>query len=817
MNPVLRVAVRQGGLRRGVRHNTAKVGSHYVEEPAEYPLGSQRQSFRGQHQLPVATEGRVISLEDSEVRARAVERDSPAADMARTRQDLDPSFWFPKRDFELGKRPEAVVQPHVPYHILEKTEDIGDLRRVLEGDLVVPDTWEEIGLEGEFAEVAREWIGPQPSTVQKDIVPALLHIKDRDIVYSAVTGTGKTVAYLMSLLQLISQEKRGITVIMVPSKQLALQLYAYCLKWTNKGELLGRTDSEWLQLHLQDPNEDVDKTHADYRRLKRKWYGGARLVITQPPRWADYLLAFQMTLPIRRIVIDEALTCFNPIDPLTAPQAERLERTRNPNPTDIVMSYYLAFPAYNTHMRAQVVMLTATYTELLQNHTLRYLKPNSWTHLTTRRKMPFTVRHKFIHCGDGDAVSAFLLSAQQIKPKRAVVFIDNHDDLQQTYEHMIEAGLNVRMFDVSDGTVPAFQDKSWQYLLLKESVAYGLDLPDVSHVFVLHCPTSKDAYCHMAGRTGRFGAWGDVVNIVEPGALKEWHAQMHLLDIKMHEKSEDLHGNSLETDIGSKLMLISHNSDDETLKKRETAVAKRVEKRRQILYTLARAEGESWVKANPSGSLASIMASINDVTSPPAPMSDEEVREWYRKSRTEFLRKSSSLSGTDFIDTHIDHLKAMKYNWLERREMKRLLGLLPNKKKNHYNRAVSKFAKRHGSREQTVKGWLDSRLLHRFSTTSLAPDTADPNHSVPPVSRVITGTDDANKWANMKDLPPYPGHELHKLALAFDHEAEARRVASEVQEPVHTPSDAYLNEHVGVARAAKQSLPESSSSADEPP
>eukprot|EP00754_Rhynchopus_humris_P036611 Rhum_TRINITY_DN18707_c0_g1::Rhum_TRINITY_DN18707_c0_g1_i1::g.168188::m.168188 len=757
--------------------STAKVhkgkgSTYFTQEPAEFPLGSQPQSFRGQGDLAVATEGRVLNLEPHEIRARAVEPKYPTV-TPRTKFDLDPRFWF--RDER-----EPVTQPAVPKQISDSALAEGDVRRVLEGALLVPETWEDLGLNEEFTEVAKTWLGDKPATIQKDIVPALLNIKDRDLVYSSVTGTGKTAAYLLGLLQLISQEETGVNVVLVPSKQLAFQIYSHCLKWTNKGSLLGRTDKDWLQLHLNDPNEDDDTRREDVWRLRNKWDGGPRLVIAQPGRWADYLLLHKLKLPIKRIVIDEAFTCFDPIDPITAPSRVRRERNLNPNPTDLVMSYYLSFPAFKTVMRAQVVMLTATFTELLQDHVVRYLKPEAWTHLTTRQLLPPSLTHTFHLCEPGQALPRFLTDARgDAGAKRSVVFVGNSEDIDQVYVDMLEAGLNVRLFDAENGALPPFQDYSWQFLLLREQTAYGLDLKEVGHVYVLNCPTSKESYCHMAGRAGRFGAAGKVVNYVEQQDVGQWHAHMHLLDVGFTDTITDTHGNSAAPVVAEAALALRQESQAKGLQRHEKHITKWVERKKKLLYTLAREKGVEWSlspAALPDSSFLHLTHFQNQSAElPAATMTDDELKAFYRSQREKFLGDALSLCPNAALKMEVlAPTRELRLDWLERTSTARSMKWMRKPNARAMRRAKRALGGVMHSKKGVLVGFTHNRLMHRFKTTSLAPETPA-THSVPPVSRPVRQAGVVeDKWARPEDLPAYPGADIHKDAGRYEwgvHEA----------------------------------------------
>eukprot|EP01064_Diplonema_japonicum_P005447 TRINITY_DN13647_c0_g1_i2.p1 TRINITY_DN13647_c0_g1~~TRINITY_DN13647_c0_g1_i2.p1 ORF type:complete len:746 (+),score=194.25 TRINITY_DN13647_c0_g1_i2:1803-4040(+) len=719
----------------------AKGGMGWVEEPGDTAIGSKARNFRGQANLPTATEGRVIELQDSEVRKKVVvSQDHP--DMVLTRMDLDQGYFFQEED-EIG-------HPPIPNELVESSLSGTDMRHAAAGEY---------------------------------IIPAMLKLKDRDIIYSSVTGSGKTMAYILALLQLVSEEERGISLVLVPSRELALQVYSHCLRWSEKGAKFNRNDKEWLQIHLQDPNEDMQRLHDDYKRLQSTWYGGARVVIAQPERWADYLLHWRLTVPIRRVVIDEAFTCFDPIDATKAPLSKRQHRDINPNPTDIIMSYYLAFPAFKTLMRAQVILLTATFTEALQKHVVRYLKANQWTHLTTRQLIPPHIEYSFLPVPEDRLVSTFLSTAFEMNPSRAVVFVDDDESIERVYENMVEAGMNVRMFDLGDGKLPPFQDYSWQYLLLREQVAYGLDIKNVSHVFITHCPSSMEAFCHMAGRTGRFGNMGKVVSFIENTDKLQWHAQMHLLDIKIGSEN----GADIEEEVTNEIALMAEEEQRSALVENEIRISNRVMKKKKLLYTLARQKGELWKAEAPVGSIARVLEE-NVQATPVGSMAPDEIDAWREEQRREFQR----VAGQHEIVVHSERrlqYKEMNIDPLERYGLAKGFKHVNNFKglKKRYEKSV----KLTRSKFSIVREWSNKRLMANFNTVQLAPDGSDPSPTMPPVSRKISNDGSYKKWANFRDLPPYPGYQVLKHEGRFDHDAfeeDAKKYDASTEDVQHMRS-----------------------------
>ena len=740
------------------RHCARKAygGAGSVEEPASEAFGLKPRSYTNTSG-PLATEPQILDVDNKTMFEEVVS--SVQYEKIKTNYDLDRSYWF--------SGDSKIFHPPVPPNITE-------VSNLQPSDLQVPETWDELGLSNDFVDLAKEYIGERPSSVQKDVIPGMLNIKDRDIVYSSATGTGKTMAYILSLLQLISREDRGVNLILVPSKQLAMQIYAFALKWSKKGEIYGRNDREWLQLHLSDPNEDSDKMHEQYTALKSTWYGGPRLVIAQPNRWVDYLIHWRLTLPIRRIIIDEAFTCFDPIHPTKSPIRERNHRNIHPNTTDIIMSNYLAFPAFKTLVRAQVIMLTATFTPVLENHVERYLKTDKWVHLTTKQQFPEHIKHKFIKTEN--ATGTLLLKANELLPEinKAIVFVSNTEDIDSVYQDMLESGLKTRMFDLSsreNATLPT-SDSSWQFLLLREGVSYGLDIEGITHCFITHLPSSTESYCHMVGRCGRFASPGTAYSLVGSSEIIKWDRSMHQLDIPLSSRLVDESGKSLENEVlslqdGEAKLLID---GEEQLK--QNRLAKYTGKRNVQLYTLARPAGSAWEKTQPAHSLQTMLGQQKLPNHYVGPMTASELD----KARDDHKKKFIEVASMHGIH---NRYKAMFFPYAKEYTQQHLEHQT-HKFMMKWGRSTGRAGK---SRYQKLSGVMNSQIhrmrylleerqMSKFKRSiSLEPDEKDIVHQgIPVVSRRLVEGKPSNKWATVSHLSSSPIDEYLKGAELFDYD-----------------------------------------------
>ncbi|OZJ07001.1 hypothetical protein BZG36_00038 [Bifiguratus adelaidae] len=150
---------------------------------------------------------------------------------------------------------------------------------------------------------------------------------------------------------------------------------------------------------------------------------------------------------------------------------------------------------------------------------------------------------------------------------KAIVFINNNVSLQDLQERFSGHGINAsQLFDIiSHPTILSTSHP--QLLLATEFTSRGVDLPDISHVFILGIPKSIASYLHMAGRTGRFGRQGTVITLVR----EQGQAEARMRDIETLGELEARHRKELK-ELQGKIVGLKKSAGNDKKRKKEVQV-----------------------------------------------------------------------------------------------------------------------------------------------------------------------------------------------------------------------------------------------------
>jgi ATP-dependent RNA helicase DeaD len=329
----------------------------------------------------------------------------------------------------------------------------------------------------------------EPTAIQRETIPALL--AGRDLLGQAATGTGKTAAFALPLLQRIARaggEPRAVRgLILVPTRELAMQVAEAVHSY-------GRTSGVSVL-----PIYGGQSVQQQLRALHR----GVDVVVATPGRALDHIGRGTLHLEtVRFVVLDEA------DEMLDMGFAEDLEGILAAVPAD---------------------RQTALFSATMPRHILGIAK----RHL--REPVRVTIGNEPIAAGEKPRVReiAFIVQRRHKipslmrvldmeSPSSAIVFCRTRtevDELSATlggrgYEaEALHGGLSQEQ---RDRVLRRFRDGVSEVLVATDVAARGLDIEGVSHVVNFDVPSSPDAYVHRIGRTGRAGREGVAITLAEP-------------------------------------------------------------------------------------------------------------------------------------------------------------------------------------------------------------------------------------------------------------------------------------------------------------
>ncbi|CCW66586.1 unnamed protein product, partial [Phytomonas sp. Hart1] len=278
-------------------------------------------------------------------------------------------------------------------------------------------------------------------------------------------------------------------------------------------------DFSWILL-----GTDREAAESDFRRLRRGLkapHGPPRLFITTADTFCELLFEKKMEFEdfgyLRRVYVDDVGMQI-PMLARTAPIGEVRERLRNPLAAELLLGTLHQLPGPHIRSILQLGLVSADVDDDLKDHLKALcLKPSSQTIALSPIRVPSTLHCVFSFYLPSENRLEYLVrlmwNAHETIPGRAVIFIHSDEDILHVRRTLRGLGMEAKIFSEVYGN-GQFQEK-WKFLILRESEAFGIDLPLVSHVFISITPQSWQTFLHMSGRAGRLGNVGWVFTITD--------------------------------------------------------------------------------------------------------------------------------------------------------------------------------------------------------------------------------------------------------------------------------------------------------------
>lgn len=345
-----------------------------------------------------------------------------------------------------------------------------------------------------------------PTSIQRLTIPRLLS-GENDIIAQSQTGTGKTAAFGLPILQQIEPSKEGVqSIILVPTRELAVQAAEELLSYNRERRLSitaiygGAAMSEQL------------------RRLSR----GVDIVVGTPGRVLDHIRRGTLKLDkVRFLVLDEADEMLN------MGFVEDVEEIMGHTGED---RRVLLFSAT---MPERIIRLSEAY--MRNTEVLRVESQHLTADLTNQIYFEVREADKF------DAMTRII----DIEPDfYGIVFCRTKIGVDEVATRLVAQGYSAEGLhgDVSQAQrekiLRKFRDKAVNILVATDVAARGIDVSNLSHVINYSLPQDSESYVHRIGRTGRAGNQGTAITFISGAELRRFNWMMR--DIKADIKRETL-------------------------------------------------------------------------------------------------------------------------------------------------------------------------------------------------------------------------------------------------------------------------------------
>lgn len=354
--------------------------------------------------------------------------------------------------------------------------------------------FEELGVREDLLHGITEMGFESPMPVQEKVIPVLLGDEVRDVVALAQTGTGKTAAFGLPVIQRIDTSiRRPQALIIAPTRELCLQIagdLADFSKYTPELSVL--------------PVYGGSSIESQIRALRT----GVQIIVATPGRLIDLINRGVVKLgDVHTVVLDEADEMLNMgfIDDINQILSHVPEDRR-------------------------MLMFSATMPKEVAKIANKFMQSPMEIVVGTRNEGAENVRHIYYMVNARDKYLALKRVADNSPNIYAIIFCRTRRDTQEIADHLIADGYNAEALhgDLSqqqrDIVMKKFRDKVIPLLVATDVAARGLDVDNLTHVINYGLPDDTSVYTHRSGRTGRAGKTGVSIAIIhsrEKGRLRE--------------------------------------------------------------------------------------------------------------------------------------------------------------------------------------------------------------------------------------------------------------------------------------------------------
>ena len=354
-------------------------------------------------------------------------------------------------------------------------------------------TFEELGVSPEIRKAIEEMGYENPMPVQEEVIPYLLG-ENNDVVALAQTGTGKTAAFGLPLLQQIDVKNRvPQSLILCPTRELCLQI---------AGDL--NDYSKYIDGLKVLPVYGGSSIDSQIRSLKR----GVHIIVATPGRLLDLMERKTVSLStVHNIVMDEA------------------DETLNMGFTDSINAILADVPK-----ERNTLLFSATMSPEIARISKNYLQNAKEITIGRKNESTSNVKHVAYTVQAKDKYAALKRIVDYYPQIYGIIFCRTRKETQEIADKLMQEGYNADSLhgELSqaqrDAVMQKFRIRNLQLLVATDVAARGLDVDDLTHVINYGLPDDTESYTHRSGRTGRAGKTGTsiaIINLREKGKLRE--------------------------------------------------------------------------------------------------------------------------------------------------------------------------------------------------------------------------------------------------------------------------------------------------------
>ena len=344
-------------------------------------------------------------------------------------------------------------------------------------------SFEELGVCEEIRRAIDELGFEHPMPVQEEVIPYLLN-SGKDVIALAQTGTGKTAAFGIPVLQQIDRDSRNTqALILSPTRELCLQI---------------ADDLNDFAKYLDDVSIVPVYGGASIMTQIHSLRHGVQIIVATPGRLIDLIERGVAKLDdVKNVVLDEA------------------DEMLNMGFADSINAIFEHLP-----QERHTLLFSATMSREIERIAKSYLHEYEEIVVGSRNEGAENVNHIYYMVSARDKYLALKRVVDYYPNIYAIIFCRTKLETQEIADKLIKDGYNAESLhgDLSqqqrDLTMQKFRQHNVQLLVATDVAARGLDVEDLTHVINYGLPDDIESYTHRSGRTGRAGKKGTSISII---------------------------------------------------------------------------------------------------------------------------------------------------------------------------------------------------------------------------------------------------------------------------------------------------------------
>jgi ATP-dependent RNA helicase DeaD len=351
---------------------------------------------------------------------------------------------------------------------------------------VIP--FKDLGLAPEIQLALDELGYEEPSPIQEKAIPELLG--GHDVIGQAQTGTGKTAAFGLPLLQYVDPTVDEVqAIVLTPTRELCIQV------------------TQALRAYAEHLDVEIVAVFggAPIKSQQSQLRAGAHVVVATVGRMMDLMSRRSLVLTAARyVVLDEA------DEMLDLGFIEDVEKILRMCPSG-----------------RQTALFSATMPPPVKRLAESYMYDPTTIKITPKQLTVDAIAQAFVEVPANEKAARLVELLKVEEPEQAIIFCRTKIGASKLEKTLKDKGLDVKALhgDMSqgsrDGVMIAFKDHRVRLLVATDIAARGLDIEHVTHVINYDVPASSEVYVHRIGRTGRVGRTGRAITFVTPAQRDE--------------------------------------------------------------------------------------------------------------------------------------------------------------------------------------------------------------------------------------------------------------------------------------------------------